>query len=127
MFNIPDHRKEKRIASLDNIVAGLKRQKRKEREGLGRNEQWEMVVAETPMLLSPADMGGQLPHQTPPLPLASHQHTSVATPDGGDCGCWGNGPNSASPMEVDRPENINSKLLKLNFDEDSESPTRYVA
>lgn len=123
MFDIPDHRKEKKVASLDNIVAGLKRQKRREKEGLSRSEQQEMVVTETPMLLGPAELGRPSPHQTPLLPLASNQYTAVATPDGG---CWGNGPDRGSPMEVDRPENSNSKLPKLNFDEDSESPTRYV-
>jgi len=90
---------------------------------LDRSEQQEIVVTETPMLLGPAELGRPSPHQTPLLPLVSNQYTAVATPDGG---CWGNGPDRGSPMEVDRPENSNSKLPKLNFDEDSESPTRYV-
>ena len=114
LFSHPDHRKGKKVASLDSIAADVKRHKRKEKEELWRDE-----------ALLPAEMAQQLSHQTPLTHLASQQHTTATSPDGGSCDYWENGPETGSPMEV---ENTDSKLPKLSFDEDSdlELQTRYV-
>ena len=111
MFPHPDHRKGKKVASLDSIAADVKRHKRKEKEEFWKDE-----------AVLPAEMAQRLSPQTP---LMHHQHTTVTSPDGGCCDNWENGPETGSPMEV---ENTDSKLPKLIFDEDSdlELQTRYV-
>ena len=103
LFSHPDHRKGRKVASLDSIAADVKRHKRKEKEELWKDE-----------AVLPAEMAQQLSHQTP---LMHHQHATVTSPDGGPCDYWENGPETGSPMEV---ENTDSKLPKLSFDEDSD-------